>query len=255
MFVVERDSLSDAWADTLCRLLSLRGHTAAPAIVRFPGGEPDGEPDDLAIREVVDAQLSALRKSSILTVANTIFPQSIWLHHWEDREEFFTAFLKVWPRIKRYRGNDHGTYFYRLVNFEDASGPVNQLKHIIETWRQGNHRHSALQAGVLDPRSDHSHRRIQAFPCLHQIAFHPRGTNGQEGLSVVAFYANQLLLEKAYGNYLGLTRLGHFMAREMGLQLRDVTCVASYLKPSEKQPLGVLRGLRDSLLEVCDVED
>ena len=54
--------------------------------------------------------------------------------------------------------------------------------------------------------------------------------NGKDGLSVVAFYATQTLEEKAYGNYLGLLRLGRFMAQEMGLEFKDVVCIASDLK-------------------------
>jgi len=65
------------------------------------------------------------------------------------------------------------------------------------------------------------------FPCLHQVCFTPIGTNGCEGLAVTGFYATQHIFEKAYGNYLGLYRLGHFVAHEMKLRLVRMTCISA----------------------------
>lgn len=62
---------------------------------------------------------------------------------------------------------------------------------------------------------------------MQQIAFIPYG-NGE--MAVTAFYATQYLFEKAYGNYLGLYRLGNFMAHELGLQLTQMTCIAGVAK-------------------------
>ena len=38
-----------------------------------------------------------------------------------------------------------------------------------------------------------------------------------------AFYAKQYMVERGYGNYLGLCRLGEFVAHELGLSLTRVT--------------------------------
>ncbi len=64
---------------------------------------------------------------------------------------------------------------------------------------------------------------------MQQVAFVPDGNE----LAVTAFYAVQHLFEKAYGNYLGLCRLGHFMAHEMGLQLTRLTCMTSVARLGE----------------------
>src|SRR5262249_43220952 len=47
------------------------------------------------------------------------------------------------------------------------------------------------------------------------------------GLSLTALYATQFVFDRGYGNYLGLCRLGSFMAGEMGLTFRQLTCVVS----------------------------
>ena len=39
-----------------------------------------------------------------------------------------------------------------------------------------------------------------------------------------AFYATQYMVERAYGNYLGLCRLGRFMAHELDMRLTRMTC-------------------------------
>jgi hypothetical protein len=39
-----------------------------------------------------------------------------------------------------------------------------------------------------------------------------------------AFYATQQLYDKAYGNWLGLCQLRHFMAHQMGLTFARLNC-------------------------------
>ena len=96
-----------------------------------------------------------------------------------------------------------------------------------------------MQAAIIDPALDHTNSQQLGFPCLHQVAFTP---DGDAGLAVTGFYATQYLFDRAYGNYLGLCRLGRFMAHEMGLKLARMTCIASVAQrgtpgKSELQPL------------------
>jgi thymidylate synthase len=137
----------------------------------------------------------------------------------------------LWPAIKKCKNNRWGTYFRRLTAYGKPGNEdkVDQLEKILSTWDKGIRRHSAFQASVFDPYQDHRSTPYLGFPCLQQVVFHTNGSNGSEGLEVMAFYANQILLEKAYGNYLGLYRLGQFMAGEMGLKLIGITCIASHL--------------------------
>ena len=69
------------------------------------------------------------------------------------------------------------------------------------------------------------------------------GANGADGLAVTGFYATQHIFEKAYGNYMGLCRLGRFMAHEMKLKLTRMTCIAACaklgdVKKSELEPMA-----------------
>jgi hypothetical protein len=100
-------------------------------------------------------------------------------------------------------------------------GHENQLEFAIGTYlaRDGVRR-SVLQVAVFDPNRDHSAAAQLGFPCLQHVTFAPT----DEGLCMNAFYATQYMVERAYGNYVGLCRLGQFVAHEMERHLVRVTC-------------------------------
>ena len=194
------------------------------------------------IRKLLDDALADDKKQlSCHEVANTIFPISLWNPE-ADRKQLYERYRRIMPNVLTYRRNRHGVYFQRLIAFGHGSAyggdDVNQLEHIIQTWHGGNRRRSALHAAIFDPYKDHTHQRMRGFPCLQQVAFAPQGS---DGLAVTGFYATQYIFERAYGNYLGLCRLGRFMAQEMGKQLTQVTCVAS--RALRDRPKGVLQGM------------
>lgn len=196
---------------------------ASPLVVSVSLG--DGVHEDAAVRKLADRYLAEHNQASIDTVANTIFPRNLWAPG-QPPGELFDRYDRIWRRIRRYSANAHGTYFRRFTCFGANEGGVNQLEHVVSTWKKGNHRRSALQLAVFDPAVDHTDQRQRGFPCLHQVALVAAG----EELGITGFYATQTVFEKAYGNYLGLTRLGGFLAHEMGLRLIDVTCVAAVAK-------------------------
>lgn len=240
---IQGENLSKAWAKAFVKCWEARGNVLAPEIVCFSVDEENDswELETPKIRKILENHLEKLgiqstHQSSIETVAGTIFPESIWKRCKGDREKLFDDYDSMWPHVARCSRNRRGTYFRRLTAYGKPhdSIKVNQLKEIIKKWHSDNHCHSALQAGIFDPFQDHINSRIPGFPCLQQVVFHPQGANGAEGMTLVAFYANQLLLEKAYGNYLGLFRLARFMAGEMRLKLRGITCVSSNLKLGDR---------------------
>ncbi len=222
--VIVESNLSVAWGRAFLEVV--RAGEIAPLVVAIKCVDDAEPPEVPAIRAALDHALETEGKRlSCNTVANTIFP-SIW-NPGANRQELYDRYLKILPRVRRHRGNRYGLYFERLISFghdPNFQGGVNQIEQIIQTWLRGNHRRTALQAAVFDPRKDHTNQRQRGFPCLQQVAFAPQG---EDGLAVTGFYATQYMFERAYGNYLGLWRLGRFMAHEMGLALAQVTCVAT----------------------------
>ena len=227
------DTISGAWIDAFLYLLGQPGGVSmAPLQVQVTGLRTgDDIAQDVEVRQALDKLLVGGGRSKCETVANTIFPSKAWNRE-APRGLLFERFIRMWPSIRRHPANRRGTYFQRMIAYGaepkgDLSDGINQLEHMISTWEGGNHRKSALEAPIVDPRRDHTHSRRLGFPCLHQVSFVPLGTNGADGLRVAAFYPTQYYVEKAYGNFLGLARLGQFVAHEMGLELRDIVCSVS----------------------------
>ena len=239
---IESKNLSVAWSEAFLKLMESGCSEIKPLIVSIDGIHEGVPEENDQIRRVLDEAL-ARHRTSCNTVANTIFPESLWNPARERALLYQRYLLHAWPRVKKCPANNRGTYFQRLIAFENGVAPINQLEHVITTWHKRNHRHSALQLSVFDPRHDHTDGRRLGFPCLHQVCFTPMGANGADGLAVTGFYATQHIFEKAYGNYMGLCRLGRFMAHEMKLKLTRMTCIAACaklgdVKKSELEPMA-----------------
>jgi hypothetical protein len=229
--IITENNLSVAWAKAFLMLMEVSKGECQPAVVsiKLPANLEAFELK--AIRDLLDQYLAKHDKNSTETVAGTLFPRSMWNPALsDDAEVLFRRYEKAWPGIKKCPTNRNGVYFQRLMAFRPKGfegDPVNQLRYIIETYAAGNHRRSALQASILDPTRDQNNNRQKGFPCLQQVSF---AREGENGLAITGFYAMQYQLEKAYGNYLGLYSLGMFMAKQLGLRLTQMTCIASVLK-------------------------
>jgi thymidylate synthase len=243
---IESNNLSVAWAEVFLTLMRPGRSEIKPLIVSVDGINEGVPEENVQIKRTLNEAL-VKHKTSCDTVANTIFPESLWNPALERALLYQRYLVHTWPRVKKCPANNRGTYFQRLIAFENGDAPINQLEHVITTWHKKNHRHSALQLSVFDPRHDHTDGRRLGFPCLHQVCFTPMGVNGDDGLAVTGFYATQHVFEKAYGNYVGLCRLGRFMAHEMKLKLTRMTCIAACAKlgdvnKSELEPMATRLG-------------
>lgn len=227
--LIDAPNISEGWARAILEVSSAPRQELKTLIVSISANGGSFQ-EDPSIRSIADATLASYSKTPVSSVASTIFPASLW-NPAQPAASLFSRFDRVWPRVSRVAANRNGTYFRRFTAFPTTNGSVNQLEHIIRTWTRGNHRRSALQLAVFDPASDHTHSRQRGFPCLHQVAIVPDAS--AQSVSLTAFYAMQLVLEKGYGNYLGLAHLLEFLGHELGLQPESMTCIASTAKLSQ----------------------
>lgn len=252
-FLPTSRNLSIAWAEVFLKLMERGVSELTPVVLTITDLDARGVPNERpAIRERLDRELAEQGLQPCHTVANTIFPESLWIPSEADSaQRLYERYELIWPRIKHHRQNRRGVYFRRLTAYHPAGAagaPVNQLLHVIATYRQGNHRRSALQAALFDPTRDHTNCQQQGFPCLQQVAFVP--VKG-DGLCVTGFYPTQYVFERAYGNYLGLCRLGRFMAAQMDLPFARMVCVASVAQRSDPEiAKGRLQKLTDDLRQM-----
>ena len=219
-----------------------------PLVVKITGFGEVGEPlEDEHIRTSIDEFLRRENpKRDVGAVASTIFPNALW-RPGVPRGRLFERYLRMLPRLRRYPGNHLGLYFERMIAFSpQAPHEGNQLDFIIESFSGGLRRNSAFQIVIADPSRDHSRAPRRGFPCLQQVAVAP--DEGTGTLCLTAFYATQYVIERAYGNYLGLARLGRFLAHEMGLRFSAITCVASraVLGVSKERARALLTDINDA---------
>ncbi len=227
--IVERNSVAECWLELLRIMVEKKLSEISPVVVNIKVTD-----DDPIYKYDLENDLNDFLVANglplIETTAGTIFPES--LSH--GSVSVFERFDKVWKYAQKDRRNRYGHYFRRLMSYGEKYGKkINQLEHIIETYngipglRKPTHRRSALIATTFDPTLDHSAQRLRGFPCLQQVCFLP--DSGSKTLSLNAIYAMQYLTDRAYGNYIGLLRLGVYMAREMGLKMVNLNCMISVL--------------------------
>jgi thymidylate synthase len=227
--IIEEKNLSYAWSRAFLHILDHSGKQVSPLLITLTGFTNGMPNEDPAIRDALDNCLKIKNEQSVDTVANTIFPSSLWRLSQGDRHKLFEIYLNTIPRYKALKPhkNRRGLYFERLIAFGLEPNNGNQLEYIISQYKSyPKFRKSMFQASIFDPALDHAPTAQLAFPCLQHVSFIPQ----KNSLIMNAFYATQQLFNKAYGNYLGLCRLGDFMAHEMGLSFERMNCFVGVAK-------------------------
>lgn len=220
--------------------------------------------EDMAVRDGLERILTARQLQPVTTVANTIFPASIAATS-RDHLELSSRYTAMLPTLKRLSSkNDRGTYFGRMIAFPGPSGPVNQLDVIItrlrkELAKKGSGTGSltaAYEAALVDPGSEGADGNLEApvagaaqvlvpgsdtrfpgFPCLSHCSFQ---LDRQGTLHALAQYRSQRMVERAYGNYLGLGRLLSYIADSAGLTCGVLTVTAGYAELEYRRGVSAL---------------
>lgn len=230
--LVEESDIARAWAKVMLTLLEPGVEELSPVVVRLYFNE-DGPTEDSAILSIVEAELARYEREPTRTNASTIFPESLWVPE-RGHAAMVQRYMKILPKLKKLHPmNRRGMYFERLVSY----GPnrVDQLEHILDTWQKGNHRRSELQATLFDPSLDHSDQPLKGFPCLQHVTFN----HDKKGLTVIGYYGVQYIFDRAYGNYLGLCRLGRYMAHYMDVPFVGLVCVSGIAKRGKPEKIDL----------------
>lgn len=238
--IIEGDSIAECWLKILSEICNGVGKEISPLVVSINATKGKSALQN-ELENDINNYLGTLGAPCIETTAGTIFPDSLS----RGSKSIYDRYEKTWKYIKKDRLNSRGTYFRRLTAYGEKYGEgKNQLQHIVNTYIGANgktpiHRKSALIATTFDPLLDHIPAPMLGFPCLQQVCFIPSGTK----LTMNAVYAKQYLSTRAYGNYLGLMRLGEFMANKMGLEFSQLNCMVSVLDLGDKMTKGEAKKL------------
>jgi hypothetical protein len=185
---------------------------------------------DHAVITTVDQFLRQHEVQPIISVANTIFPQDLCRRHGADG--VYDAYVKAYGAIKHKRW---GRYFERMTSWpaiEKRSGVptkvvINPLRELIAFMKKQVHSkltfHNVYELTLYDPARDR--RIVTNRQCLSFLSFKLDHDNR---LLLTAMYRNHYYLERALGNFIGLGRLMHFIAGEVGVPVGSLTCVSTH---------------------------
>jgi len=236
-----------AWLAAVREVDALPGHEAHNVIIDVA----DPSTDITRAHPVVEAVDDFLRArgKSVLTVANTIFPASLYERH--GAPDLFSVFHeRILPRV-RLKERWSGYYFERMTDYPTRSGkPFNPLWDIVERIRNfdENPSYNKYELTVFDPERD-----IDKSPyggqCLSFLSFKLlAGSERQLGLTAV--YRNHFYIEKLLGNLVGLGRLMTFVASEASVGLGPLTVISTHAEIDK--PKGATRGELLALFEQCE---
>jgi hypothetical protein len=258
-------SVSEAWLLSVERTAEADGGRAVHVIstVTEPGLEVD------AVRRVLDGALDASRAQSVDTVAETIFPASLypdpgidWSVDLPEAQRgaldaaaaaLYDAYAGMLPLLRTVNANRSGTYFSRMITWPGKeAGGVNQLAARVEhlraqhvTGRQTNNTLDIdIAADALGDDDDlrgvqvyaSTDRRTRGFPCLTHIDL----TLYRGRLHMTAVYRHQYLIDKAYGNLLGLSWLMQFLCQQTGHELGELVVHATLADTQNRRKALIL---------------
>jgi hypothetical protein len=233
------ESVSEAW------VLGLERVVAEPdgRLVHLVSTVTDPGAEVAAVRQVLECALDAADKQSVDTVAETIFPSSLYADPGFDwtpgiapeneaeldsaADALYSSYCDLLPLLSSVAANNRGTYFGRMVSWPGkAAGGPNQLadrvKALRSEHRAGRQRNNTLDMDIAADSQElrgvqiyaATDRRRRGFPCLTHVDL----TLHDGRLHCLAVYRHQYFIEKAYGNMLGLSAMLHFLCQQSGYE-------------------------------------
>jgi hypothetical protein len=213
--------------------------------------------EDRGIRHELERAIAQLRDSgapgfqrpqSVHTVANTLFPISLYRRGRTDA--FFRNAIagQLGRGGKSTSWQPSGTYIGRLIRYPIADGKstINQLEILLDRLRSASRKdyyELGLGGSATDDQAPGGNaceitgldggmpiylpgfdNQIRGGQCLSHISLTLIGNR----LSLTALYRHQVYVTRAYGNYLGLARLLAFLAHESGRDIGEIMVVASH---------------------------
>lgn len=259
--LIQGSDISDAWLSSIEHLLRCgRVDINLAVAIAEPGKE------NAAVRRALDKYLKSKKYQAVQTVANTIFPEKFYIRRLGDaaRQHLYESHNEVKDVVGRLRANWFGTYIGRLIDWPGSEEGINQLEETVRKLQKELSRpnpmssiyelslspvrklstessgdavepngevftedrgsfndEDALEMHIYSPGKD---KRPMGFPCLSFISL----TLAKRRLNMTAVYRNQYFVQKAYGNYLGLSRLLDFLCQESGCEPGEILCVATH---------------------------
>ena len=182
--------------------------------------------NDNAVITLVDKFLKEHDRYPMISVANTIFPQSLHLAH--GVPVFYDVYLRDFTSFSA-KSKRWGRYFQRMVmeRVDRRGRKYRPIDKIIQKLRKQNGARTPFRAAyelaLYDPDLDHN--RFRDAPCLSYLSFK---RDPEKGLLLTAVYRNHTYITRCLGNLIGLGRLQAFVAKEADVKLGWLTVISTH---------------------------
>jgi len=247
---------ASAWLEAAKTVNAVPHHEAHNVIIGI--AEPLTQTtSDSQIMTLVDEFLVEKGRLPLQSVANTIFPEPLYLRH--GAPDLYDTYGQVYEKIKKKQG-DWGRYFERMICRKLSSGKtINPLADLIAKMRQHVHgdgrtfrniyelvvSDSTLDVSIYDPERDAG--PVMNRQCLSFLSFKLDKDNN---LLLTAMYRNHYYIERLLGNLIGLARLMSFVATEAGVKVGPLIVVSTHAQVDS--PKGCRRGELSKLMDECE---
>ena len=224
---LSRPRAVEAWLAASQAVYALPAHEAHHVVIDVD--DPVGETDqDRAVIAMVDDYLGKHSETGFLvkTVANTIFPQSVYEDH--GAPAFYDVYIdKIFPKLKR-SPRDWGRYFERMMAYPTPAGPDNLLDKMVQKMKRnvagGSPYRNIYELPIYNPIKD-AEGSPRGGQCLSYLSFK---LDKDRRLLLSAVYRNHYYTEKLLGNIVGLGRLMQFVADEAGLTVGPLSILSTH---------------------------
>ena len=218
--VPPKKSCAQAWV-AACREIMLTRDEGYNVVIDVADPITHGT-DDHEVISLVDKFLRTHDKYPVISVSNTIFPQSLLDAH--GPTEFYKIYHRDYDLLtetKRW-----GRYFERMTRHTKRDGrEYNPLADMIEKMKpkEAGRYKAAYELAVYDPLLDG--RTFRGGQCLSFLSFkiHP-----DDGLLLTAMYRNHTYITRCLGNLIGLGRLMAFIAKQADVKLGSLTVISTH---------------------------
>lgn len=256
--LIRGGSISQAWLQTL-KVVNAQPHGKMVHVLT--SASRPWLPEDTVIRAALDRTLVPTsrrpRTQSVDTIANTIFPLSLYpdpKKEWspvrgadnvpidDAAKSLYANYAKIFPSLRKaHHENKKGTYFARMISWPgktmDGTNQLERRLQHLRSMKSGNKsafNASDIALGEPSPdEEDHdlgvniyaaTDHRTRSFPCLVHVDV---GVY-QNKLNVLGVYRHQYLIQKGYGNMIGLARLQRFLAQQSGYEVGELAVQATF---------------------------
>jgi thymidylate synthase len=221
--------LSSGWLGAVGFLVEQPDKKAVHLLVRILDPTHEDSAVQQAVQELIDernrGRSEKRRLPDIETTRNTIFPAS-WAARYPEPGDLATHYRERYTKdgLRGFPANRDGTYFGRIVSYprSDADTVEESADQLTETVRKlrvelatGQAKSSRYEINIYNERHD---RSPMSFPCLAHVSVHLH----EHALHMQAIYRNEYLLERGYGNFLGLAELQQYIAAAVDLPVGEL---------------------------------